>query len=81
MVSAGKTRWVKIWGMWNILGEEVFGDAGVDWATYGYDPQMPLTDVDWVGVETFTIVGSEVESIPLGCTYSAVVSGVYLGEF
>ena len=56
-------------------------DAGVDWATYGYDPQMPLTDVDWVGIETFTIVGSEVESIPLGCTYSAVVSGVYLGEF
>ncbi|MEY3213689.1 MAG: hypothetical protein RIT28_4170 [Pseudomonadota bacterium] len=61
--------------------EEVFGDAGVDWATYGFDPEMPLTDVDWVGIETFTIVGSEVESIPLGCTYSAVVSGVYLGEF
>ncbi len=28
--DSGKTEDVKIWGMWNILGEEVFGDASLE---------------------------------------------------
>jgi len=34
-------------------------------------------DIDWVGIETFEIVGSENESVEVGCSYTSFVAGTY----
>lgn len=37
-------------------------------------------DLDWVGMESFEIVASENEGIPVGCTYTLFVAGTYRGS-
>lgn len=50
-------------------------DFDGDWASRSGG--LELSAVDWIGVETFEIVNSEDESLPLGCTYSSLVVGQY----
>lgn len=36
-----------------------------------------LSELDWVGTETFEIVASENEGVPVGCNYTMITSGTY----
>ncbi len=47
----------------------------LDWETYGNGNAADA--VSWVGVEKFSVVASDDESIAVGCTYSMVVAGKF----
>lgn len=58
---------------WKIDGEaEVQGAAGGC-------PDLQNTEFDWLGTEVLTVVDSENETIPMGCTVLMNVAGIYLG--
>ena len=48
-----------------------WGDLGIDWAP---------DELDWVGVETFRIVGvgESVSDLDVGCSYTVLTTGKYL---
>jgi len=53
------------------------GAGGREWETLEID--YPPRDLDWVGTETFEIVGvgSAIEGIEPGCTYEVLTAGVH----
>ncbi len=72
--DSGKTEDVKIWGMWNILGEEVFGDASLEEVRPWYYSWALMSRFFPKGTDVVAVEGDDVE----GLRY---VAGVYDDEF
>lgn len=49
----------------------------IDLESFDYLGGAAAADVDWVGSETFEVVASENEGVPVGCTYTSFVAGTY----
>lgn len=58
---------------WQIEGEALF--------RFGASACEIEGGADWLGTETFTIIGSEHPDIEAGCSYTLDISGTYLGEW
>ncbi len=72
--DSGKTEDVKIWGMWNILGEEVFGDASLEEVRPWYYSWALMSRYFPKGSDVVAVEGVEVDGI-------RYVAGMKDGEY
>ncbi len=56
---------------------ETAADMNVDLQSFDYLNGADADTVDWVGRESFEVVASENEGVPVGCTYTSFVAGTY----
>lgn len=57
--------------------QETMDRLAISTDDYDYLDGNAAEDLDWVGIETFEVVASENEQVPVGCTYTSFVAGTY----